>query len=338
MSSPRNDDTDALLAVGLTPDEVDAYEALLIKPGSTASDIVAVSGKSLRSVQRTLASLELQGLATRSPERHARYLPTPPDIAVEALIAKRTDELQRARIAALRLREKTSQAHLVHEDDRIVELVTGRDAQARVFEQLQRGAHRELLSIERPPYVIGANARNEAQEQAMSRGVSYRNIIEADALQMPGKFDHVQRQMNGGEQTRVFTGLPLKLIIVDRRIAIIPLDIARATRSALLVRPSSLLDALCELFEMLWSRATPLPMAGKRIRSDAAAAGDASDDGDALIALLAAGLKDKVIASQLGIAGRTLDRRLVDLFHALNARTRFQAGWVAALRSVGMLQ
>jgi sugar-specific transcriptional regulator TrmB len=338
MRGSRNDDTDALLAVGLTRDELDAYEALLVKPGSTASDVVALIGKSLRSVRRTLASLEFQGLTTRSPERHPRYLPTPPDIAVEALIARRTDELQRARFAALRLREKTSTAHAVHEDDRIVELVTGRDAQARIFDQLQHGAQRELFSIERPPYVIGANTRSEAQEQAMSRGVSYRNIIEADALQMPGKFNHVQRQMSAGEQVRVFAGLPLKLIIVDRRIAIIPLDIARATRSALLVRPSSLLDALCELFEMFWSRAIPLPVTGKRTRSDAPIAGDAPDDGDALIPLLAAGLKDKVIASQLGIAGRTLDRRLVDLLQSLNARTRFQAGWVAALRSVGMLQ
>jgi sugar-specific transcriptional regulator TrmB len=336
VSASRNDDTEALLAVGLAHDEVDAYEALLIKPGSTASEIAATSGKSLRSVQRTLASLELHGLATRSLERHPRFIPTPPDIAIEALIAKRTDELQRARAAAVRLREKASTAQAVHEDDRIVELVTGRDAQARVFEQLQRGARRELLSIERPPYVIGANAPNEAQEQAMSRGVSYRNIIEADALQMPGKFDHVQRQMSAGEQTRVFTGLPLKLIIVDGRIAIIPLDITRATRSALLVRPSSLLDALCELFEILWTRATPLPVIGKRTRADAHIAG--SDDSDALIPLLAAGLKDKVIADQLGIAGRTLDRRLVDLLQTLNARTRFQAGWVAALRSVGMLQ
>ena len=328
------DDVEAFLAVGLGEAELQAYEVLLDRPSSTVGDVAAAIGGTPRRVQRLLADLEFKGLATRLPERNARYLPTPPDIAVEALIARRQEELQRARAAAVRLREKTLAAKEPRPNERVVELVTGRDAQARVFEQIQRGAKQEVLSIERPPYVVGAHTGNAAQDDAMVRGVVYRNILEADALEIPGKAEHVRYMMAAGEQTRVLSGLPLKLVMVDRRIAIIPLDIARASESALLLRPSSLLDALCELFESLWQRATPL---GFGAEAGAPKQALASDDVTRLLPLLAAGIKDKVIAHQLGISARTLDRRLVELGRSLGARTRFQAGWLAALRAVGKL-
>jgi len=44
-----------------------------------------------------------------------------------------------------------------------------------------------------------------------------------------------------GEECRIASSLPFKLIVQDRRIAIIPLDLARPDGPVLLVRPSSLL-------------------------------------------------------------------------------------------------
>jgi DNA-binding NarL/FixJ family response regulator len=48
--------------------------------------------------------------------------------------------------------------------------------------------------------------------------------------------------------------------------------------------------------------------------------------------MLAAGLKDDAVARQLGVSKRTLDRRVQELMRNLGAWTRFQAGWLAALR------
>ncbi|HEY0180582.1 MAG TPA: helix-turn-helix domain-containing protein, partial [Dokdonella sp.] len=183
MSGAARDDVEVIQALGLDAAELRVYELLLDEPGSRIVDVAAASGWSAHRVQRALAALEHKGLATRSAHRSARFLPTPPDIAIEALAAKRHDELQRARAAAMRLlSERTLAAKTLREREHVVELVTGRDAQARVFEQIQRGAQEELLSIERPPYVVGSVFGVEVQEQAMARGVVYRNILEADAL------------------------------------------------------------------------------------------------------------------------------------------------------------
>ena len=51
-----------------------------------------------------------------------------------------------------------------------------------------------------------------------------------------------------------------------------------------------------------------------------------------LLALMAAGLKDEVVARQLGLSLRTVRRRIARLMDELGADTRFQAGIEAARR------
>ncbi|MFD9634225.1 LuxR C-terminal-related transcriptional regulator [Streptomyces violascens] len=130
--------------------------------------------------------------------------------------------------------------------------------------------------------------------------------------------------------------MPVKLVIADRRRALLPLS-TRADRmmdSAVLVRHSALTDALVALFEQLWERGAPLgAMDAARIGDGApsASAGAPAPD-DALLAMLAAGLKDEAIARQLRISERSLRRRMSVLLGRLAATSRFQAGVQAVRR------
>jgi sugar-specific transcriptional regulator TrmB len=319
--------------IGITPSEERVYEQLLERGNGTADEIAIDLGWSVRKVRPLLKSLEANGLATHVPERTPRYLPTPTDIAVEALVLRRQEEIQRARLAALRLQERAAQARRSRDvEARVVEIVVGREAQGRVFEQMQRAAQTEVLGIERAPYVLQLTDVNDAQRQAMERGVRYRNVVDTDALEVPGNLARIRRHIEHGEATRMCPDLPLKLVIVDRRIAIIPLHLDRAGGPALLVRSSSLLDSLCHLFELIWQRATPFPFtADMPLRAREPAQRQVADT-ELLVPLLASGLNDKAIAYELGISARTLDRRIVEFMKRVNARTRFQAGWAAALR------
>lgn len=326
-------DAGTLEAIGVPAQEEQVYRMLLQRRGATAPELSAALAWPLRRLQGLLAALELKGLATRLPERVPRYLPAPPDIAIEALILKRQGELQRARLTASQLHEQAQQADLPRKSEqRIVEIVTGSEAQVRVYEQMQHAARHEFLGIERPPYVMGVANRNAAQGRAIARGVVYRNIVDTTTLELPGALDRLREHMDAGESTRVFSGVPLKLVVVDRSIALIPLSLERVYDASLLVRSSTLLDALCQLFEMMWARATPLAFSGADVSVQAETAPRRSADTERLLAMLAAGLNDKAIAHELGISIRTLDRRIVEFLKGLDARTRFQAGWLAALR------
>jgi sugar-specific transcriptional regulator TrmB len=327
------DEDDPMLALGLSQEELKAYELLLSRPGSTVSDMVAVTPWSSRRTKHLLESLEIKGMTTCLPERPPRYLPTPPDVALEALMARKQNELQRARLSAQRWHAKMQEAKHPRIQEPLIEIIAGRDAIAHIFDQIQRAAQRELLGLERPPYVTGSPHQHfEVQKQAIARGVVYRNIVDATVLEIPGKADAVRKDVEGGEKTRVLSGLPLKLVIADRRIALIPLNLAQASDTALLVRPSSLLDALCELFEILWQRATPFGIAS--LSASPSASARLPVDSDKLVSLLAAGMNDKAIAYELGLSARTMERRIVELMQNLDARTRFQAGWQAALRTI----
>jgi DNA-binding NarL/FixJ family response regulator len=46
-----------------------------------------------------------------------------------------------------------------------------------------------------------------------------------------------------------------------------------------------------------------------------------------LLSLLLAGVSDKSIATQLGVSGRTLQRRLQDLMRRANAQSRMHLAW-----------
>jgi len=98
----------------------------------------------------------------------------------------------------------------------------------------------------------------------------------------------------------------------------------------LLVRSSALLDALYALFESLWDRAVPVSLDRDRALKTSADVAGLAEGAREILRLMAAGLNDKAIAHELGISMRTLNRRISELMTQLNARSRFQIGWIAS--------
>jgi DNA-binding CsgD family transcriptional regulator len=122
-------------------------------------------------------------------------------------------------------------------------------------------------------------------------------------------------------------GVPLKLAVADRAMAMIPLREADAVRgmSALVIRPSVLLDSLVELFEALWLRAVPL-------RLDAGAVPDIDPAVVEVVRLLASGMTDAGIARQWRTSERTVRRRVAEAMQELGASSRLQIGMLAERR------
>lgn len=193
-----------------------------------------------------------------------------------------------------------------------VELIRGRTAIGQRFRQIQSYAGRELLILNGPP------TEAEPDDLESRRGVRCRAIYDRDALRPAGRMEPQRRLAVQGTEARVLANVPLRLVIADRRIGLAPQGIP-GDETAVLVRSSALLDGLVTLFETLWERATPDP--------------PVSPD-QQLLALLAAGLTDQAIARTLGVALRTVERRVRRMMDGLGARTRFQAGLRAATRGL----
>jgi DNA-binding NarL/FixJ family response regulator len=308
--------------LGVSEFEERVYRAVLAEPESTRARLVEILGGPDQGVTRALRRLEDLGLVRRIDDRPRRFAPTYPDVAIEGLLQRRQQELLQVRAGAAEL---VGEYHQGRRDDpgALVEILTGERAAARRFAELQASCRDELLLFDRPPYA--APPDNPQQDTVLARGVRWRTIYASESLQRPDARAHVQRLVAAGEEARVLPGLPLKLVIVDRHTALLPLTLDSALAQTAVIHRSTLLDAMVNLFEIYWERALPLD-------ERAPAADELSGQDREILGLLVAGAKDEVIARQLGVGVRTLRRRMQHLMAALDAETRFQAGMQASRR------
>lgn len=329
-------DPGLLEPVGLDRVDQAVFETLVQHPNSTQRDIAEIALLPQAQVRRSLSSLEGCGLVTRLAGPPQRFLPTPPDVGLEALVLKRHEQLEHVRALARQLTTTFRAAQAGVDATEVVELLNSTDAVVHRFAQLQRSAVEEVLILDSPPYRASETAPvNDAELEALARGVTYRVIYDRAALDAmaPDPLGEIGGYVSAGEVARLVPALPLKMSIIDQHVAIVPLMTRQAgVERCLVVHRCSLLDALLHTFESLWAVAHPLPTASPGGSADAAPAPvDLLDEQDRrIVTLLAAGLTDEAIARHLGQSHRTTRRRIAALMQRLGAETRFQAGLAAA--------
>lgn len=314
--------------VGLSESDNAAYVALLGAQKVTSAELAKLVNMSTASVSRCLGRLIDAGLVTRLRTRPVRFVPAPPEVAVEALVARRRQDLQTLRAASKELAQRLDETFPTIRAG-LVELVDGYEATTQHLAQAQLGAQEEVLVVDAPPYLDVTPVQNIQELRLLERGVPYRVVYDRSSLENPKHYEYMMECVRAGEQARTLNAVTMKMMIIDRKVAFVPNVFGgRETSSALVVRASPLLDALLECFDWLWSKAVPLdgPSAGTP------RPGEPSQRDRRLLALMATGMKDRAIARTLGITERTLSRHIHDLMTALEADTRFQAGMQAYYR------
>lgn len=203
--------------------------------------------------------------------------------------------------------------------------------------QIQNSASQELLWFCKAQYVAMPSGTNQAEFDALARGVRYRVLYERDFFNDAKSVENVERAVRVGETARTVRQLPLRIAIADRSVAIFPLvpggpGGGNTEPTAALVRQSSLLEALVALFECYWERSLPLQFNAQGELSGRQGEGEPSlTSADIrLLSLLIAGIADKAIASQMGLSRRTLQRRIQRLMELAGSDTRMQLAWHAA--------
>jgi DNA-binding CsgD family transcriptional regulator len=236
--------------------------------------------------------------------------------------------------------------------DELIEIIDGNAIPA-LFQHLQKQATAEVLIVTTPPYAVGI-AHNATEFEQLSRGVAYRSLYTHEALELPDGLDDLQRFVQAGEQARVVPGSVRKLAVFDRRVAMLPVGREPArprstpvgvsplrptnpdASDCLLIHESAMLDALIELFERLWLTAVPVD-APQTDASQPADPGELSitPAESRLLAMLVVGMTDDAIGRQLGLARRTVVRRVHQLMHRAKAGNRLQLvlraaqlGWI----------
>ncbi|MGA8117208.1 MAG: LuxR C-terminal-related transcriptional regulator [Actinocatenispora sp.] len=303
-------------ALGLSAEAEALYLDLLDQPGTVPAALVTAD-RSADAVGAAVSELRELGLLLPDP----RCTAVAPDLAVELLARRQEERLRRARAAVEPLLTRYRRP-----DGRTdpIEMISGTEQVALRYEQLLRCARHEILGFDKPPYV--RPVRDLAMELAgLDRRVRFRAVYARPSLAVPGRLSDVDTLRTAGEQARILPDVPFKLLIVDRRWAMVPESEGSESERAIVVRPCSLFDALLATFDMCWARA--VPFGGAETSDDDTSL---SESDRQMLSLLATGLTDERVAAHLGLGLRTVQRRVRKLMDRLGAGNRFQAGLQAA--------
>jgi DNA-binding CsgD family transcriptional regulator len=175
------------------------------------------------------------------------------------------------------------------------------------------------------------DASRPLDQRGLRRGIDMRVIHDVAVLEDEMNRTYLRELVSGGAQIRVSRDPLSRMVIMDREVALVPLDPGDSKRGALIVRQPGLVAGFLDLFERLWSSAEE--HAGPdAVTEPEPAAVTVTDQDRRVLQLLASGVTDETSARDLGVSVRHLRRTIARLMDDLGASSRFEAGVEAARR------
>jgi sugar-specific transcriptional regulator TrmB len=205
-----------------------------------------------------LEGLVTRGLASVDPGRPAHYRAVSPDEAVGSLLAAQRQELERLEREAELAVERLTPAYRAGREENdpldFIEVLREPAAIGKRFSELEASVEREILVFTKPPYAIEP-AENVAGLQLLERGVEARSVYERSLYDDDTQVAAVRQFVAAGERARVVDELPLKLVLIDDRIALFTMEDPVAGNPGLtimIVEHASLARLLKLAFERVW--------------------------------------------------------------------------------------
>lgn len=162
---------------------------------------------------------------------------------------------------------------------------------------------------------------------ALKRGVKMRTLYQHAARRGADTRKYVAAVTAAGAEVRTLDEFFNRLIVVDRRIAIIPSH--EGLTAAMVISEPSMVGYLVDMFERHWERARPFTSSETSLMRDIAAEQRAMT-----IRMLLEGRADPAGAKRLGVSPRTYAGYVADLKDEFEVETRFQLGYEMGKRGI----
>nr|WP_037603223.1 LuxR C-terminal-related transcriptional regulator [Streptacidiphilus rugosus] len=319
------------------------YRAMLAQPEEGTAELAVRLSMTEGQIAYALGRLNRLALVRPSYEAAGGRLPVRAEAGMELLLARQEAALQ-GRLHRLAV-SRAAAAQLVAEagglespdTDVGVEVLVGIDRIRDRLAALSRDVEEELLAFAPDGAQTNENMQASGPLNAalLARGVRLRTVYLTSIRSHQPTLAHARRLVEQGAQVRTVATLPTRMLIVDRRIAFLPMDIQDSRRGALVVTgagaDAGIVVALRALFESVWAEGQALdaPTAEERT---AARQRELSTQEIATLRLMATGLTLGGIAKRLGVSPRTARRITAALLERLDAGSRFEAGVKAVQR------
>lgn len=311
--------------LGLSELEERLYLGLLADRWTTADDFASHVDIDEMTAIRSLDRLVELGLV--APENTPRTVP--PQVRYARLIADAEMELQRDQ--ADLARAKRSLAILAAEQNQLgtreslislspIEVVRAR------LRELADSAELDVLSVHpgNAHQVEAMEASKPLNRAILKRGVGIRCLYQTSITNDRRSVEYGRWMLELGGEVRTVPVVAQQMIIVDRKIALIPIDARNPGDGALEVQHPSVLSVFVAMFEQSWAGAAAL--AAPRAEVDLGL----SEQERELLRLFVRGHSDQSAARILAVSLRTVRRMVAALCERMSAHSRFELGARAA--------
>jgi DNA-binding NarL/FixJ family response regulator len=256
----------------------------------------------------------------------------PPAEAAQMLVSRHEMELnqQEKRLAACRAQAEYFKSLTSSTSAREQEIVTGAVAIQNLLRSLSEASETEIDTLV-PGGRLDASTIASAQEtnaEAYGRGVKARTVYLSIARKDPKTVQHLHWLAENGAQVRTLPKLPVRMLISDRKTALLPLNLQNAMDGVVIYRNQVLVKALLELFESIWQIAQPLgPQSPKHLQG-------MGDFERTIMEMVVQGKNDVEIGKKLAINERTVRRKMEEAMKTFGVGTRYELIYLAAKKDL----
>ncbi len=161
---------------------------------------------------------------------------------------------------------------------------------------------------------------------ALERGIAMRTLYQHSARRSSVTHKYVAAVTARGAEVRTLDEFFNRMIVIDRRIAVIP---GENLAVAIAVREPAVVAYLVDVFERAWERGRPFTNKDSSMMREIAA-----EQRSMTIRMLIEGHADPVSSKRLGVSPRTYAGYIADLKAEYEADTRFQLGYLMGKQGV----
>jgi DNA-binding CsgD family transcriptional regulator/sugar-specific transcriptional regulator TrmB len=325
-----------LEALGLSSRAAHAYKAIIANPPLNAAELAELLGWPIEEMHGALGELASLALVKSSWQNPENLLAVNPAIGFGSLLAREESDLLRRQETIVSTRSEVMQLIKQYSEHYrlqkpTIEQLTGLDSTRLRIEELASNCETEMMAFvprgAQKPETMAAS--REPDLELLQRGVRMRTIYVQAMCNDPGTLRYAQWLIEMGASIRTLPALSFRMIIYDQQQGLVPIDPDNETLGAILFTGTGVVKALCEHFEQMWRTAAPLTASRPRRESS-----ELTAQQRAVLRMLADGYTDEVTARRLGVSIRTVRRITAELMTLLGARSRFQAGIIAAQRDL----
>ncbi|WEB45886.1 LuxR C-terminal-related transcriptional regulator [Streptomyces yunnanensis] len=310
------------------------YRTILARPDGDVADWATELNLSEREVREALDRLSGLALVRHSAADQVQVRAVNPLLGLEALLARQQAELaahqqhvEASRAAAADVIAQYAQQYAPGAGSGF-RYLAGIDTIREHLEILNSQVEQEFLTFAPggPQTPENMAASRPLNLRLLNRGIRMRTVYLDSIRRDQATVEHAEWLTAQGAEVRTAPTLPNRLIVIDRKVALIAADSQNTGTGALVIDNPGTITLLCALFESTWQSSQPVGTRPERSPS-----GLTKQQGEVL-RLMAKGCTDEAIAHHLGVSSRTVRRIAATLLVHLDAQSRFQAGAHAAQR------